>query len=375
MIIMALDHVRDYFHADAFIYDPLDLGQTNGLLFFTRWITHFCAPVFMFLAGTSAFLVGQRKTKNQLALFLLKRGAWLILLELTLINFAWNFDITFTNIYFIVIWALGLSMIILAALIYLPIPLILLFGLLLVGGHNLLDSYHVPYHNLRAFTWSLVHELGVFSWKGRNFLIGYPIIPWVGVMALGYCAGTLYRNGFSAERRKKLLRMIGLSAIVLFVIIRFINAYGDPQHWQTQSTPFFTFLSFINVSKYPPSLLYLLLMLGPALVILSYTENINNPISRFVSVYGRVPMMYYILHLFIIHIATLFAAEWFTSYSWRDWILYQPLWFAEYLRGYGFSLGVVYLVWIGVVLVLYPLCRCYDRYKSTHKEKWWLSYL
>lgn len=375
MIIMALDHVRDYFHADAFLYDPLDLSQTNGWLFFTRWITHFCAPVFMFLAGTSAFLVGQRKSKKELSLFLLKRGIWLIILEFTLINFAWNFDIAFNSIYFIVIWALGLSMVIMAALIYLPLPVILLFGLLLTGGHNLLDNTHVPGNTLKGFGWSLFHELGFFTAGSRNFLIGYPIVPWVGVMALGYCAGSLYKNDVPAETRRRLLRIIGISAIVLFIIVRLINSYGDPSHWEKQATPFFTFLSFINVTKYPPSLLYLLLMLGPALIMLSYTENVSNAVSRVVSVYGRVPMLYYILHLYFIHVATLFAAEWFTSFSWRDWIMKQPLWFAQHLQGYGFSLTVTYIVWIAIVLLLYPICKWYDGYKSSHKEKWWLSYL
>lgn len=375
MIIMALDHVRDYFHADAFLFDPLDLSRTNGWLFFTRWITHFCAPIFMLLAGTSAFLVGQRKTKKELSLFLLKRGLWLILLEFTVINFAWNFDIAFTNIYFVVIWALGVSMIVLAALIHLPLKFIFLFGMVVVAGHHLMDSIQIQGNTLRDFGWSLFHQLGFFSWNGRMFLIGYPIIPWIGVMALGYCLGTLYMNGVAADKRKKWLRIIGIAAIVLFVLIRLANSYGDPSHWSRQSTSFYTFLSFINVSKYPPSLLYLLVTLGVALITLSFLENVNNGTSRFISVYGRVPMLYYILHLYLIHIGTLMAAQWFTSYTWRDWILKQPLWFAEYLQGYGFSLGVVYLVWIGVVLILYLPCKWYDRYKTAHKEKWWLSYL
>ena len=375
MIIMALDHVRDYFHTGAFLYDPLDLEKTNTALFFTRWITHFCAPVFVFLAGTSAFLVGQRKTKKELSLFLFKRGLWLILLELTLINFEWNFDITFTNIYFIVIWALGISMIVLAGLIYLPYKLILLIGVVLVAGHNLLDNIHVTGNNLPAFGWALLHDQNFFTWNGKNILVGYPVLPWIGVMALGYCIGILYTAAFSPEKRKKMLLSIGGSAIGLFIIIRLINVYGDPSPWTHQQSTFHTFLSFIKTTKYPPSLLYILMTLGPAILFLAFTENIKNSMSRVISVYGRVPMFYYVLHIFLIHLFTMVAAELFTNYSWKDWLLKQPLWFAEDLKGYGFSLGIVYLVWLAIVIGVYPLCKWYDKYKTNHKEKWWLSYM
>ena len=375
MIIMALDHVRDYFHAGAFLYEPLDLDKTSVALFFTRWITHFCAPVFMFLAGTSAFLVGQKKSRKELSIFLLTRGIWLILLELTIINFGWNFDVTFTNIYFIVIWALGISMIILAGLIHLPQKLILLIGIVLVAGHNLLDNIHVPGNTLKAFGWSLLHDQNFFNWNGKNVLVGYPVIPWIGIMALGYCLGALYTPVFGAEKRKKILLMTGSAAIALFILIRFLNTYGDPSHWSRQQSALYTFLSFIKVTKYPPSLLYTLMTLGPAILFLAFAENIKNPVSKFISVYGRVPMFYYLLHIFIIHISTLIAAELFTNFSWRVWILKEPLWFTQTLKGYGFSLGIVYLVWLAIVIGVYPLCKWYDRYKQNHKEKWWLSYL
>jgi uncharacterized membrane protein len=375
MVIMALDHVRDYFHAGAYLYDPLDLDKTSIALFFTRWVTHFCAPVFMFLAGTSAFLIGQKKAKKELSIFLLTRGLWLVLLELTLINFEWNFDITFTNVYFIVIWALGISMIVLSGLIHLPLKLILVIGIVLVAGHNLLDNIHVPGNTLKAFGWSLLHDQNFFNWNGRNVLIGYPIIPWIGIMALGYCFGTLYTPDFSAEKRKKILLMIGGSAIALFILIRFVNIYGDPAPWSQQPSAFYSFLSFIKVTKYPPSLLYALMTLGPALLFLAFAENIKSPVSKIISVYGRVPMFYYLLHIFIIHIFTLAAAGLFTDFSWKVWILEEPLWFTQTLKGYGFSLGIVYLVWLTIVIGVYPLCMWYDRYKQSHKEKWWLSYL
>ncbi|MCW3119832.1 MAG: hypothetical protein JWM28_3914 [Chitinophagaceae bacterium] len=375
MIIMALDHVRDYFHAGAYLYDPLDLDKTSVALFFTRWITNFCAPVFMFLAGTSAFLVGQRKSKKELSLFLLKRGLWLIFLELVLFDFAWNFDISFTNIYFIVIWALGFSMIALAGLIHLPKKLILLIAIVLVAGHNLLDNIHVPGNTLKAFGWSLLHEENFFDWHGRNILVGYPVIPWIGIMALGYCMGTLYTPAFSAEKRKKILLVMGVAAIVLFIVIRFINMYGDPHPWSHQPSSMYTFFSFLKVNKYPPSLLYTLMTLGPAMLFLAFTENANTSVSRVVSIYGRVPMFYYIIHIFLIHLGTLLAAPLFTNFSWKIWILKEPLWFTQTLKGYGFSLGIVYLVWLSIVIAVYPLCKWYDNYKTSHKEKWWLSYL
>ena len=375
MIIMALDHVRDYYHADAFIFDPLNLEKTTPVLFFTRWITHFCAPVFMFLAGTSASLVGERKSKKELSMFLFKRGAWLILLELTIVNFGWNFDVTFHNIYFIVIWVLGVSMIALAAAVHLPRKLILLFGIIILAGHNLLDGIHVQGNTLTAFGWALVHDQNLFTWAGKNVLVGYPVLPWIGIMLLGYCFGTMYSPAYSTEERRKWLLRIGGAAILLFIIIRFINVYGDPAHWSKQADFLNTALDFIKTTKYPPSLLYALMTLGPAILFLAFTEKVNNALSKFISIYGRVPMFYYILHIYLLHGFALLAAELFTGYGWRIWILKEPLWLTQSLKGYGFPLGIVYLVWIAVIVFLYPLCKWYDGYKQNHKEKWWLSYL
>ncbi len=375
MIIMALDHVRDYFHADAFLYDPLDLEKTNVILFFTRWITHFCAPVFVFLAGTSAFLSGQRKTKKELSLFLLKRGLWLVFIELFITNFGWNFAITFPTILFIVIWALGISMIILAALIHLPTTFILITGILLVAGHNLLDGIHFTGNNWPAFGWSLLHEPNFFTWQGRLVFIGYPVIPWIGVMALGYCLGQLYTTDFDPNRRRKILLVISAAAIGLFILLRLTNFYGDSSPWSRQQSVFFSFLSFLNTSKYPPSLLYILMTLGPAVLFLAFTERTNHAFAKWVSVYGRVPMFYYLVHIYLIHLLAMIFSEIFTVFDWRNWILQQPLWFNDALKGYGYSLGIVYLVWLFVVIALYPLCKKYDRYKQNHKEKWWLSFL
>lgn len=375
MIIMALDHVRDYFHAGAFLYDPLDLEKTSVVLFFTRWVTHYCAPVFMFLAGTSAFLVGQKKNKKELSAFLLKRGLWLVFLELVVVNFGWNFAIGFPSILFIVIWALGISMIVLAALINLPAKIILLIGIVLVAGHNLLDNVHVQGNSAAAFGWALLHDPNFFNWNGRNVFIGYPVIPWIGIMALGYSFGNLYKPVVDAAKRKRMLFILGFSAIGLFILLRAINIYGDAAHWTTQPTALRTFLSFLKVSKYPPSLLYVLMTLGPATIFLALTEESGNKLTRIISVYGRVPMFYYLLHIYLIHVLAMLASEFFTTVDWRSWMLQQPLWFNESLKGYGFPLWVVYLVWLLVVVALYPLCKWYDNYKTNHKEKWWLSYL
>ncbi len=370
MIIMALDHVRDYFHANSMFFEPTDLSQTSPELFFTRWITHFCAPVFVFLAGTSAFLSGQRKTKKQLSRFLLTRGFWLILIEFTVVNFAWSFNIKLPFIGMGVIWALGISMIALAGFIYLPLKIILAVGFMIVFGHNLLDGIH-----FKNVFWSVLHEPRVFRIDDTHLIrFTYPVLPWIGIMLLGYCFGRLYSKEFSAEKRKKWLLIIGTAAIALFIIIRAINIYGDPESWSTHNSSAFTILSFLNTTKYPPSLLYTLMTLGPSMIFLAFAEKPLNRFTAAITCIGRVPMFYYILHLYLIHLLAMLAAE-ISGFNWSDMILQRRTWVDPQLKGYGFSLGVTYLVWIGVVLLLYPLCKWYDKYKTAHKEKWWLSYL
>ncbi len=375
MIIMALDHVRDYFHADAFVYDPLDLDKTTVILYFTRWITHFCAPIFVLLAGTSAFISGQRKTTKELAGFLVKRGIWLIILEETVVNIAWFFNPGFSFFIFGVIWVLGLCMIILAGLIFLPRKIICAIGLIMVFGHNLLDPVHFNQNDTMGFLWGLLHDRKVFSFGSIHIGEAYHIIPWAGVMALGYCLGGIYAKGFDPLKRKRILLQLGTVSLLLFVIIRGINLYGNLYPWTKQSTIMFSFLSFINISKYPPSLDYLLVTEGFAFIFLALTENVSGRLSKIISVYGRVPLFYYVFHIYLIHLIALTAAV-LTGFRWTDmtsfytWIDGMPN-----LKGYGFSLGVVYLIWIGIVAFLYPFCKWYDRYKFSHREKWWLSYL
>src|SRR6187551_3708675 len=373
MIIMALDHVRDYFHADAFLYDPLDLEKTSVILFFTRWITHFCAPVFVFLAGTSIFLVGERKDKKELSIFLLKRGLWIAFLEFTVVNFAWFFNIHFTMNLVGVIWVIGISMVILAALIHLPKQIILIIGLVLVFGHNLLDGIRLEGSDWKAVVWSLLHQSNYFVFPTKNVFVAYPLLPWLGAMILGYCFGTLYT--LDAVTRRKHLFRLGSAAVALFVIIRAINIYGDSSPWSVQSSAVFTFLSFIDISKYPPSLLYLLITIGLAILFLAFAERPLGKLNKAFVTIGRVPMFYYLLHIFLILGLALIAAMatgfgFSAMVGFETWINMETK-----LQGYGFNLWVTYVVWILVVLMLYPLCKWYEGYKRSHREKWWLSYI
>lgn len=376
IIIMALDHVRDYFHADNFLYEPNDLSQTNGAVFFTRWITHFCAPVFVFLAGTSAFLTGERKTKKQLAAFLLKRGIWLMILEIVVIDFAWTFNPAYMAIRLQVIWVLGLAMAIMSALIYLPHKIILAIGLLILFGHNLLDSIHVTGNSFSDFLWAELHERRRFFIGERQIRTGYPILPWLGIMMLGYSSGKLYKKDMEERMRKKYLILSGTAATVLFLLLRTVNQYGDMAPWSVQSSFVLSVCSFFNVTKYPPSLMYSLMTLGPALVVLAFLERPLNWLGKIVMPFGRVPLFFYILHIFLIHGLAMMAVV-LSGRPWTDMIIITlaDSQGSPWLKGYGFSLVGTYAVWIVVVLLLYPLCKKYDAYKTSHKEKWWLSYL
>ena len=376
IIIMALDHVRDYFHADYFYYDPTEMTKTNAAVFFTRWITHFCAPVFVFLAGTSVFLVGERKTKNELAGFLLKRGLWLLLLETVVINFAWSFNPSYPFFRLQVIGTLGVCMMIMSALIYLPSKIILVVGLLILFGHNLLDNIQVTGNSLKDFLWALLHQRKRFSFGRKLIVTGYPVLPWLGIMALGFCFGTLYKKGMDEVIRRKYLQIIGSVATGVFFVIRATNFYGDMAPWSSQKSFILTICSFLNVTKYPPSLLYALMTLGPALIVLAMLEKPLNWWGKIIIPVGRVPLFFYILHLFLLHGLAVVAFV-LSGRPWTDMISITNINAKDspWLQGYGFSLAGTYLVWIVVVLLLYPLCKWYDQYKTNHKEKWWLSYL
>jgi uncharacterized membrane protein len=376
MIIMAIDHVRGYFHHDAFVYSPTDLTRTSVPLFFTRWITHYSAPVFVFLAGVSAYLYGVKRTRKELAFFLLTRGLWLVLAELFIIGLLRNFNPAYPYFNLQVIWAIGISMVILASIIYLPKQYILLLGALIMAGHNLLDNVHVKGNNIPAFLWSLFHEPGAFHCGDTTIFVRYPFLPWVGVMCLGYYFGHFYNYAYDAQQRRKLFLTLGLGAIALFILLRSGNFYGDAAHWSTQKNFAFSVLSFLNTTKYPPSLLYALMTLGPSLVFLSLTEKPLRRWSARVAVFGRVPMFYYLAHLFLIHVLAIIAAG-IAGYHFQDLIvLNTPINDTPALKEYGFNLATVYLAWIVLIILLYPVCKVFDRYKKTHQpQKRWLSYI
>lgn len=369
MVIMALDHTRDFFSSLSF--DPLDLTQTTPQMFFTRWITHFCAPIFVFLAGTSAFLsFNKRGSKKTASLFLLKRGLWIIFLELVIINLSWTFDIHYTHLFVQVFWAIGWSMIFLAALIWLPVRWIAAIGLSLILFHNAFDSFKPESFGSASWLWMMLHEGGFAPFgKTSGLFFAYPLIPWIGVMAVGYAFGTIYK--IEAALRKRVLLQIGLACITIFIILRWSNIYGDKDLWVTYDTWWKTVLSFIDCTKYPPSLLYLLMTLGPGIVALALLENTHNRLSRFFTVYGKVPMFYYILHVPIIHGLAMIVAVINGSNVSR---FLQSLFFAAPDPTWGFSLPVIYMVWVFVVLLLYAPCLWFMKVKARRKD-WWLSYL
>lgn len=371
MIIMVLDHVRMYFHYSAYEFDPADPTKSTLAIFFTRWVTHFCAPAFSFLAGISAYIVGKRKSKQYLANFLLKRGIWLIFIELTVVGFAWYFDIQFRTIGLLVIWSLGISMIILAALIYLSRFQILIFSLLLICCHNMMDSVHFQ----GSVLWAVLHEQQFYKLsENTHILIGYPIVPWVGVMSLGYYLGSLYEKSYDSSKRKKILNIVGAIAVIAFIVLRLTNLYGDPKQFQCYPTLAQNLISFLNPSKYPPSLMYLLMTLGMIFLFLANTEKHKGRLARYISTFGRTPFFFYIVHLYLIHATAMFFAQ-FSGFGWQKLIFKTWIGFDQNIKGYGFRLWVVYLVWIIIILLTYPLCKKFDKYKQNHKKKWWLSYL
>lgn len=357
MVVMALDHTRDFFMAQT--VDPTDLTRASTLLFLTRFITHYCAPTFVFLAGTGAFLFLSRgKTKAQASYFLLSRGLWLVFLEFTVIHWGWG-DGQFLQ----VIWAIGISMMVLGLLVYLPLPVVGACGLILIFGHNALDGVSMAAMSAgEKNLWTFLHVQGMGNIFGMKVFVLYPLIPWVGVMAAGYVFGKLFT--IDAATRKRTLIILGTSSIVLFIAIRYFGIYGDPTSWTYQGNIHRTVLSFINVTKYPPSLDYLLVTLGPGMLFLAFIEGKSNKVADIFVVYGRVPLFYYILHLYLIHWSAVLLGH----------LLTLPKSLLPGVSTSGLSLGWVYVVWFCIVAILYFPCHWFMKYKRTHKQ-WWLSYL
>lgn len=377
MIIMALDHVRDFFHIHAYTDDPLNVETTTPILYFTRWITHLCAPTFVFLSGVSIYLQALRKTKKELSTFVIKRGLWLIFFELTVMAFIAQFDFEFHVIPLVVIWAIGISMVILGLLMRLPYKAILAIGLTIVIGHNFLYYVEaVPGFEGGLFL-DLLHSGAFKDYEfapGHSIFIIYPFLPWTGLMIMGYCAGVFFTSSYTPDERKKITLRIGLGLIACFIILRFVNGFGDPFPWTTQDTALKTFYDFMKIWKYPPSLMYMTATIGISFVLLSILEKVRNGLTTVTTVFGRTALFYYALHFLVMHIGLMilfFVQGKHTIQEARD--LNMPFLFV--IPGEGFSLAATYLIWISLVAFLYPICKWYDRYKLNHKEKWWLSYL
>jgi uncharacterized membrane protein len=373
IVIMALDHVRDFFSHDLLYFSPTDLTKTTAALFLTRWITHFCAPIFCFLAGTGAFLsFGRGKTKSELANFLVTRGLWLVFLELTFVQFAWTFHLGFPEGAG-VIWVLGWSMVALATLIYLPIWAITTFGIVMIAGHNFFDPVAPEAFGSFSWLWKVLHvSASIPIGPHTDFFIVYPLIPWIGVMAVGYSFGVIVKQD-RARRRKKLF-LIGGGLIAAFILIRAANIYGDPHPWSMQVNPLFTFFSFINCVKYPPSLCYLLMTLGPAIFLLGLLDHDLGRFWRPLIVFGRVPLFFYILHLYLIHALALLIS--YVRHGSPAGLLSGPAFDnpTSFPPDYGFGVGGIYALWLLVVLLLYPLCRWFADLKQRRRDAW-LSYL
>lgn len=389
MVIMLIDHTRDFAHVDATRFDPSDLQRTTVALYLTRWITHFCAPVFVFLAGTGAYLQRVRgRSDSELARYLVTRGVWLILLEFTVVRFGYSFNLDYSFFgMFQVIWAIGAAMIVLAALLRLPTAAVGALGVGIVALHDLLDGVRAtpwggrgtPAPGIGDRVWMLLHQPGPMPVAGSNGPVAfvlYPLLPWLGVLLAGFAFGAIYR--LEAARRQGLLVALGGGVTLLFVLLRFVNVYGDPSRWAVQPTATFTLLSFLRTSKYPPSLLYLLMALGPAIVLLALFERRlergrTGAPARWLTTFGRVPMFYYLLQWPVSHgiaIAAGLVAGQPVAYQFFDpFDKPQPL-----PPNIGFSLPVVYLLWALGLLVLYPLCRWFAAVKARRRD-WWLGYL
>lgn len=373
MIIMALDHVRDLMHINSVAQSPTDLATTTPILFFTRWITYLCAPTFVFLAGTSAYLSFRNKGNgSQSKAFLLKRGLFLILIEFTVVNFGLFFDIGFHNIFFEVIAAIGFGFIILSLLLNLSSKTIGGIGLTIIFLHDLFSSILGKPASFASTILSPLFSLTAFPvFSNHIFIVAYPPIPWLGIMLVGFASGKIFE--LTEDRRRKFFLKTGWGALLLFVLLRFINIYGDPSLWSSQKTATYTFLSFMNVSKYPPSLLFCLVTLAIMFLILAFAERGKNRITDIIGVYGKAPLFYFLVHFYIIH-TLLILILFLQGFHWSQ------LEFASGTFGRpkgipsGVSLPIVFLIWLGVVMILYKPCARYIKYKMTHKQ-WWLKYI
>lgn len=372
MIIMALDHTRDYFGGAS--VNPTDLATTTTALFFTRWITHICAPTFFLLSGMGAWLMGRRRTRADLAVFLFTRGLWLLFLECVLFRFIMQFNFDYHVTILTILWSLGWSMVALAGLVFAPPQVAAVLGVAMIVVHNAFDGIRPHAFGALAPLWTVLHTGGVLLARpGHLVIIGYPLIPWIGVMALGYGLGPLY--SMDADRRRTILLRTGTALCVAFVGLRFLNVYGDPSRWSAQPRPWFTVLSFLNATKYPPSLLFLLMTVGPALLLLGVFDRRTPRVLGPALTIGKVPMFYFLLHFTLIHVLAGVALA--VRFGGVERIAQSPspdrFPFTQ-PPGWPASLPVVYLWWVLVVVLAYPACRWYAGVKGRSTSRW-LSYL
>lgn len=373
MVIMALDHARDFLAIPGL--NPVNLATTTVPLFFTRWITHICAPVFFLLTGTGARLALRRRSSKDLGRFLLARGLWLIFLELVVLRgLAWQFNFDYRLTMLFILWALGWSLIVLSALVFLPDWLIATLAIIVIATHNLFDSVDPATFGRLAPLWTILHVPGfLLNTPRHQILVAYPLIPWVAVTAAGYVLGRLY--AWEPARRRTFLFRLGIGLTFAFIVIRTINRYGDPLPWHAQKSAAFTVISFLNTNKYPPSLLFLLMILGPAMLLLWIFDRRTPAAFRPVLVYGRVPLFYFALHGTLLHLLALVICAirfghvyWmFESPTVRNFPFIPP-------PGWGLTLPWIYLAWAGVVLALYPACKWFSDLKRRRADPW-LSYL
>lgn len=376
MIIMALDHDRDFIHAAAQSFSPEDLTRTSAVLFLTQWVTHICAPVFMFTAGIGAYLWLRRggRTKKDLARFLVTRGVWLLVLEVTVVHFAMTFNVSMDVLVLEVIWALGWCMILLAGLAYLPTWALATVSAALILLHNLANGVDPTAFGRFSWVWMWLHQPGPLVTSPHIVILAYPIIPWVAVMSAGFCFGRVLE--LDQMVRRKLMIRAGIALSLGFVALRWLNFYGDPVPWSPQRTPLFTVLSFLRTTKYPPSLAFLLMTMGPALLLLAWFDGRRfRPGNPFV-VFGRVPLFFFVAHLFLLHgiaVLLMFARYGNASFLFTTLpALGGPR--AAFPTDLGSSLAVVYLIWVGALAILYPVCRWFGSVKQ-RRDDWWLSYL
>jgi uncharacterized membrane protein len=355
MIVMALDHVRDFFHAGAMSFSPTDLTRTTAALFFTRWVTHFCAPVFFFAAGAGAFLWWQRgRSRGELSRFLLTRGVWLIVLEVTVMRFAYQFSMAPRYpVLLVVLWALGASMIALAALVWLPVRVLAVLSVATVALHDLFPGGR------------FLHQPGVLHMGQWTVFVAYPLVPWIAVMAAGFCFGPILH-------RSRIVATLGVVLTAAFVALRLANVYGDPAPWTSG------LLSFLNTTKYPPSLAFLLMTLGPALLALAWLDRRTLSDRNPLVVFGRVPLFYFVLHFYAAHVLAV-VCSWIRYGAAAAGFLFEPFPSTGGPRelfppDFGFSLDATYIAWVAIVVAMYPLCRWFAKVKATRRD-WWLGYL